>query len=55
MAPEALDCRVNLEDLNSFKQMDVYAMGLVLWEIANRCNHTGGNSIESTPTISVLN
>uniref|UniRef100_A0A670IBQ4 TGF-beta receptor type-2 n=1 Tax=Podarcis muralis TaxID=64176 RepID=A0A670IBQ4_PODMU len=41
MAPEVLESRVNLEDLESFKQMDVYSMALVLWEIASRCDAIG--------------
>lgn len=42
MAPEVLESRVNLEDLEAFKQMDVYSMALVLWEMASRCNAMGG-------------
>ncbi|XP_075994811.1 TGF-beta receptor type-2-like, partial [Genypterus blacodes] len=38
MAPEVLESRVNLEDLEAFKQMDVYSMALVLWEMASRCS-----------------
>lgn len=45
MAPEVLESRVNLEDLESFKQMDVYSMALVLWEMASRCEVVGGRSI----------
>ncbi|XP_056899084.1 TGF-beta receptor type-2-like, partial [Takifugu flavidus] len=41
MAPEVLESRVNLEDLEAFKQMDVYSMALVLWEMASRCQATG--------------
>ncbi|XP_066542266.1 TGF-beta receptor type-2 [Hoplias malabaricus] len=41
MAPEVLESRVNLEDLESFKQMDVYSMALVLWEMASRCDAIG--------------
>ncbi|NXU67649.1 TGFR2 protein, partial [Horornis vulcanius] len=41
MAPEVLESRVNLEDLESFKQMDVYSMALVLWEMASRCEVVG--------------
>ncbi|XP_036424934.1 TGF-beta receptor type-2 [Colossoma macropomum] len=41
MAPEVLESRVNLEDLESFKQMDVYSMALVLWEMASRCEVIG--------------
>lgn len=42
MAPEVLESRVNLEDLEAFKQMDVYSMALVLWEMASRCDAIGG-------------
>ncbi|XP_049584299.1 TGF-beta receptor type-2-like isoform X3 [Syngnathus scovelli] len=42
MSPEALESRVNLEDGESFKQMDVYSMALVLWEMASRCWAIGG-------------
>ncbi|XP_059822342.1 TGF-beta receptor type-2 isoform X1 [Hypanus sabinus] len=41
MAPEVLESRVNLEDLESFKQMDMYSMALVLWEMASRCEVIG--------------
>ncbi|XP_071497806.1 TGF-beta receptor type-2-like [Diadema antillarum] len=37
MSPEALECKVNLQDIESFKQMDQYALALILWEIASRC------------------
>ncbi|KAM4026230.1 TGF-beta receptor type-2-like isoform 2-T2 [Anomaloglossus baeobatrachus] len=37
MAPEVLESRVNLEDMESFKQMDVYSLALVLWEMVSRC------------------
>lgn len=33
---------MNLEDLEAFKQMDVYSMSLVLWEMASRCRAIGG-------------
>ena len=39
MAPEVLEGAVNLRDCaSSLKQIDVYALGLVLWEIASRCH-----------------
>ncbi|XP_078118876.1 TGF-beta receptor type-2 [Sander vitreus] len=41
MAPEVLESRVNLEDLEAFKQMDVYSMALVHWEMASRCHAIG--------------
>lgn len=38
MAPEVIDGAVNLRDCEaSLKQIDVYALGLVIWELASRC------------------
>lgn len=42
MAPEVLESRMNLENVESFKQTDVYSMALVLWEMTSRCNGVGG-------------
>lgn len=42
MAPEVLESRINLENIESFKQADVYSMALVLWEITSRCSAIGG-------------
>lgn len=44
MAPEVLESRINLENIESFKQADVYSMALVLWEITSRCSAIGGKS-----------
>ncbi|XP_067281037.1 TGF-beta receptor type-2 isoform X2 [Pseudorasbora parva] len=41
MAPEVLESRMDLENIESFKQADVYSMALVLWEITSRCSATG--------------
>ena len=41
MSPEILDETINVNHFDSFKQADMYAFGLVLWEIARRCV-TGG-------------
>ncbi|XP_060948565.1 TGF-beta receptor type-2-like [Limanda limanda] len=41
MAPEVLESRINLENIESFKQADVYSMALVLWEIISRCSANG--------------
>ncbi|KAM4630217.1 TGF-beta receptor type-2 isoform 2-T2 [Polymixia lowei] len=41
MAPEVLESRINLENIESFKQTDVYSMALVLWEITSRCSAIG--------------
>lgn len=45
MAPEVLDETINMKHFDSFKCADIYALGLVYWEIARRCN-TGGNEQE---------
>lgn len=45
MAPEALDARVNLRDIESFKQIDVYALALVLWEVCMRCKIDDGKTV----------
>ncbi|XP_071825992.1 TGF-beta receptor type-2-like [Apostichopus japonicus] len=37
MAPEALESKINLQNIESFKQIDVYSLSLVIWEIARRC------------------
>jgi len=39
MAPEVLEGSVNLYDcLMALMQVDVYALGLVFWEIGTRCH-----------------
>lgn len=45
MAPEALEANVNLNDVESFKQIDVFAMGLVIWEIFSRCEIPGNPNL----------
>lgn len=44
MAPELLDETMNITCFESFKRVDIYAFGLVLWEIATRCQ-VGGRFI----------
>lgn len=44
MAPEVLDETINMKHFDSFKCADIYALGLVYWEIARRCN-SGGNQL----------
>lgn len=46
MAPEVLDDSINMKHFESFKRADIYAMGLVFWEIANRCS-MGGEDLTS--------
>nr|ADD80738.1 activin-like receptor 1-like protein [Pinctada fucata] len=48
MAPELLEETLNVNYFDSFKAVDVYAFGLVLWEIARRCE-TGGMVEEYKP------
>ncbi|XP_032238544.1 bone morphogenetic protein receptor type-2 isoform X2 [Nematostella vectensis] len=43
MAPEVLDGAVNLHDIQgALKQIDVYAMSLVIWEVSMRCEDIFG-------------
>ncbi|XP_041982062.1 bone morphogenetic protein receptor type-1B isoform X2 [Aricia agestis] len=37
MAPEVLDHRLDGADFEAFKMADVYALGLVFWEMCRRC------------------
>lgn len=41
MAPEVLDDTLNVAQFESFKRADVYAFGLVLWEMARRTKFAG--------------
>jgi len=47
MAPEILDESLNKGSFEAFKAADIYSIGLVLWEIARRCNTSAslGNEI----------
>ncbi|XP_071788615.1 activin receptor type-2A-like [Asterias amurensis] len=50
MSPEALESKVNLHDVESFKQMDVYSLGLIVWEIAARCHVSNVSAAEEHRT-----
>ncbi|CAH1793817.1 unnamed protein product [Owenia fusiformis] len=41
MAPEVLDETLNYSHFDAYRQSDMYAFGLVLWEIARRCQLGG--------------
>lgn len=41
MAPEVLDETLHCYHFEAYKQADMYAFGLVLWEIARRCSIGG--------------
>ena len=43
MAPELLEETMNVNAFESFKRVDVYAFGLVLWEICRKCQANGKN------------
>ncbi|RXG73693.1 TGF-beta receptor type-1 [Armadillidium vulgare] len=42
LAPECLDETMNINYFDSYKRADIYALGLVYWEIARRCNTGSG-------------
>lgn len=55
-----LEETINVNHFDAFKRGDVYAFGLILWEIARRCNIRGAyedyqlpfyDSVPSDPTI----
>lgn len=48
MAPEVLDDSINMKHFESFKRADIYAMGLVFWEIASRCSMGGEYQLRGT-------
>ncbi|KAJ8255771.1 hypothetical protein COCON_G00196350 [Conger conger] len=41
MAPEILDDTLNMNSFESFKRADIYSLGLVFWELAQRCSVRG--------------
>jgi hypothetical protein len=44
---------MNMNHFDSFKRADVYAMGLVFWELSRRCN-VGGTSLSDCSFLNVL-
>ncbi|KAL0103094.1 hypothetical protein PUN28_017437 [Cardiocondyla obscurior] len=41
MSPEILEQMLNVECLESFRQADIYTLGLILWEVCRRCISNG--------------
>ncbi|KAK0157927.1 hypothetical protein PV328_011612 [Microctonus aethiopoides] len=41
MSPEILDNTLNVECLESFRRVDIYSLGLVMWEVCRRCISNG--------------
>ncbi|XP_064465962.1 activin receptor type-1-like [Ornithodoros turicata] len=48
MAPEVLDESINPSSFESYRRIDIYALGLVLWEVCRRC-FSGGIAEEYMP------
>ncbi|KAG7236941.1 hypothetical protein CRUP_000281, partial [Coryphaenoides rupestris] len=48
MAPEVLDDSIQTDCFESYKRVDIWALGLVLWEIARR-TVSNGQSAPLTP------
>ena len=55
MAPEVLDESLHCYHFEAYKQADMYAFGLVLWEIARRCSIGGGCDVTFECLILFLN
>ena len=45
MAPEILDGSINGSSFSAYKQADMYALSLVMWEILQRCEIEGNVSV----------
>lgn len=46
MAPEVLEGAINFQR-DAFLRIDMYAMGLVLWELVSRCRAVDGKKKDS--------
>lgn len=51
MAPEVLEGAINFQR-DSFLRIDMYAMGLVLWELVSRCSEADGESSDAEMCLS---
>jgi serine/threonine protein kinase len=51
MAPEVLEETINIQCFEAFRRADVYAVGLVLWELGRRCKDgvTGASEDRQLP------
>ena len=49
MAPEILGETMNMNHFDSFKQADIYALGLVMWEICRKCSDKNGKYTHQCP------
>lgn len=48
MAPEVLEGAINFQR-DAFLRIDMYAMGLVLWELVSRCRAVDGKNKDLFP------
>jgi len=53
MAPEVLEGAINFQR-DAFLRIDMYAVGLVLWELASRCKAADGETPKTPQTPSGL-
>ena len=42
LAPEVLEDTLDTRKFDAYRCTDIYALGLVFWEIAHRCQFAGG-------------
>lgn len=54
MAPEVLEGAINFQR-DAFLRIDMYSLGLVLWELVSRCTASDGESAQTyrPPSVSV--
>lgn len=52
MAPEVLSEQIRTDCFESYKKTDIWAFGLVLWEIARRTAVNGERSLQPPPSSS---
>lgn len=52
MAPEVLEGAINFQR-DAFLRIDMYAMGLVLWELASRCTAADGKGKKHVFKVSI--
>lgn len=50
MAPEVLEGAINFQR-DAFLRIDMYAVGLVLWELASRCKAADGMKRQKIPEV----
>ena len=46
LAPEVLEDTINVEQFDAFRRADIYALGLVLWELATRTRFADDEQLE---------